>query len=113
MPRMSLFYRSWRHIRKPIASNVCLRAFDDAELPAFTPGAHLPIPAQHSILDTLLDAGLAVAHGCKRGECSLCVTQVLAGEPDHRDLCLSPLDRENAMCVCVSRAKGESLALDL
>jgi ferredoxin-NADP reductase/predicted pyridoxine 5'-phosphate oxidase superfamily flavin-nucleotide-binding protein len=76
-------------------------------------GKVLAIPAQRSILDTLLDAGYALPHDCKRGECSLCTTRVLAGEPDHRDLCLTPVDRENSMCVCVSRARGESLVLDL
>jgi ferredoxin len=73
----------------------------------------LSIPATQSILDTLLDAGHAVPHDCKRGECSLCTTRVLGGEPDHRDLCLSSADRDASMCVCVSRAKGDYLVLDL
>ncbi|NQZ52631.1 MAG: pyridoxamine 5'-phosphate oxidase family protein [Piscirickettsiaceae bacterium] len=71
------------------------------------------VPADRSILDTLLDAGVSVPHECKRGECSMCATKVLAGEPDHRDLCLSQEDRMTSMCVCVSRAQGEELQLDL
>ncbi len=73
----------------------------------------ITVPADRSILDTLLDAGVSVPHDCKRGECTLCTTRVLNGEPDHRDLCLSPEEKASSMCVCVSRARGEELQLDL
>ena len=73
----------------------------------------LTVPAELSILDTLLDAGVDVPHDCKRGECTMCTTRVLNGEPDHRDLCLNPEQRVSSMCVCVSRARGEELQLDL
>ena len=73
----------------------------------------LTVPAELSILDTLLDAGVDVPHDCKRGECTMCTTRVLNGEPDHRDLCLNPEERVSSMCVCVSRARGEELQLDL
>ncbi|MBI1194916.1 MAG: 2Fe-2S iron-sulfur cluster binding domain-containing protein [Gammaproteobacteria bacterium] len=76
-------------------------------------GKTVQVPVTSSILDVLLDEGVAVPHRCKRGECSLCVTRVLEGEPDHRDLCLSAEEKKDSMCVCVSRAKGESLTLDL
>jgi vanillate O-demethylase ferredoxin subunit len=73
----------------------------------------ITVPADRSILDTLLDAGVSVPHDCKRGECTMCSTRVLDGEPDHRDLCLSPEEKTSSMCVCVSRARGEELQLDL
>jgi vanillate O-demethylase ferredoxin subunit len=73
----------------------------------------LTVPAELSILDTLLDAGVDVPHDCKRGECTMCTTRVLNGEPDHRDLCLNSEERVSSMCVCVSRARGEELQLDL
>ena len=73
----------------------------------------LTVPAELSILDTLLDAGVDVPHDCKRGECTMCTTRVLNGEPDHRDLCLNSEQRVSSMCVCVSRARGEELQLDL
>lgn len=71
------------------------------------------VPADRSILDTLLEAGVSVPHDCKRGECTMCTTQVLKGKPDHRDLCLSSEEKTSSMCVCVSRAHGEDLQLDL
>ena len=73
----------------------------------------LTVAAERSILDTLLDAGVNVPHDCKRGECTMCTTRVLDGEPDHRDLCLNSEERVSSMCVCVSRARGEELQLDM
>lgn len=45
----------------------------------------------------------------------MCLTPVLEGKPDHRDHYLSPREREagDAVCVCVSRACGAGLTLDL
>ncbi|MEW8437716.1 MAG: 2Fe-2S iron-sulfur cluster binding domain-containing protein [Candidatus Thiodiazotropha taylori] len=76
-------------------------------------GRTLSVPASQSILDTLLQQGLAVPHECKRGECSLCATRVLAGKPEHRDLCLSPEEQTSLMCICVSRTINRKLTLDL
>ena len=76
-------------------------------------GKTISVPASRNILDTLLHEGLAIPHDCKRGECSLCMTRVLEGEPEHRDLCLSPEERADSMCLCVSRAKTGRLMLDL
>ena len=73
----------------------------------------ITVPAESTILDTLLEVGINVPHDCKRGECSMCTTQVLEGEPDHRDLCLSADEKASSMCICVSRAKGTDLTLSL
>ncbi len=73
----------------------------------------ITVPANRTILDTLLDAGVSVPHDCKRGECTMCTTRVIGGEPDHRDLCLNAEEKESYMCVCVSRAKGKDLTLCL
>ena len=71
------------------------------------------VSASESILDELLEAGVWAPYDCKRGECGMCATPVLEGEPDHRDLCLTESDRERFMCTCVSRAKNDKLVLDL
>ena len=42
---------------------------------------------------------------CRRGECGSCAVQVLEGEPDHRDVCLSPAQRRDLARACVSRAR--------
>jgi len=102
-------------------SHIHFESFEARPLPGDRPvQVHLSrshktitVPADHSILETLLAAGVNVPHDCKRGECSLCATRVLDGEPEHRDLCLSKEEQAASMCVCVSRARGETLLLDL
>ena len=73
----------------------------------------LTVPADKSILDYLLDNKIEVAHQCKRGECGLCVTPVLEGIPEHKDVFLDNEQRSSSMCLCVSRAKEGKLTLDL
>tara|TARA_R110000787_G_scaffold284745_1_gene398887 strand:- start:11454 stop:12398 length:945 start_codon:yes stop_codon:yes gene_type:complete len=73
------------------------------------------IPDGDSILDTLLDNGLDPEHGCADGACGACKTKVLDGTVDHRDSAFTPETHEadGTMCICVSRAIGNRLVLDL
>ena len=66
-----------------------------------------------SILDALIAADVFAAYDCKRGECGNCYTQVLEGEPLHRDVCLTPAMRTQGMCTCVSWARPGKLVLEL
>ncbi|WP_291994069.1 2Fe-2S iron-sulfur cluster-binding protein [Candidatus Accumulibacter sp. ACC003] len=78
-------------------------------------GRTLAVAAGQSILDAVQAAGIAAAAGCRSGNCGSCAVKVLAGTPDHRDSALSDRQRDSAglMCICVSRAKSETLTLDL
>jgi ferredoxin-NADP reductase len=78
-------------------------------------GLTLQVPADQSVLDVVLDAGIEVLSSCEEGTCGTCETRVLGGEPEHLDSILtSDQQRENAsMMICVSRCKGERLLLDL
>lgn len=75
----------------------------------------IAVGADETLAAALERAGVFVPVSCAEGICGTCVVDVLAGEPDHRDLVLS--DAEHAantrMTVCCSRAKSESLTLDL
>ena len=71
------------------------------------------VDPKESILDALTQNKVAIPYDCKRGECGLCVTTFTQGEGDHRDFYLSKAEQKQQMCVCVSRAKGDSLTLDL
>jgi ferredoxin-NADP reductase len=64
------------------------------------------------LLDVLLDHGAWVGEECRRGHCGSCLVEVLEGDPIHRDA-LDPALRQNAMCTCVSWARGPSLVLNL
>ena len=78
-------------------------------------GRTVHVPADRSILDVLIDEGLDPLFDCKRGECGVCSCQVIEGEIDHRDYYLDDTEKASGtvMQICVSRAKGEKLVLDL
>jgi phthalate 4,5-dioxygenase reductase component len=76
-------------------------------------GQTIAVPADRSLLDTLRAHGVAVASSCESGTCGTCKTRLLAGAADHRDLVLAPDERADQIMVCVSRAKGGTLVLDL
>ncbi len=68
-----------------------------------------------SLLDALEFEGVIVPSVCREGICGTCECTVLEGEVDHRDQILGPDERAShqIMMVCVSRAKGSHLVLDL
>ncbi|SLN75756.1 PDR/VanB family oxidoreductase [Oceanibacterium hippocampi] len=76
-------------------------------------GRVITIPADRSVLETLRDAGLDLRSSCESGTCGTCRTRVVSGEPEHRDLVLTDQERKNSMMICVSRARGGKLVLDL
>ncbi|HSV82753.1 MAG TPA: PDR/VanB family oxidoreductase [Ramlibacter sp.] len=78
-------------------------------------GKTIPVLAGTSILDAVLQAGVDVSYSCMGGICGACVTGVLSGVPDHRDLVLSESEREacDRMVICCSRSKTPELMLDL
>ena len=78
-------------------------------------GRTFTITPAKSLLATLLDGGVDVAHSCEEGVCGTCETRVLEGTPDHRDSVLSHAERASnaVMMVCVSGCKSERLVLDL
>ncbi len=78
-------------------------------------GQRFTVPADQSILDCLIEHGCDPMFDCKRGECGVCTTAVLEGEIDHRDYVLSAREKAdgNVMQICISRAKGPRLVLDI
>jgi ferredoxin-NADP reductase len=73
------------------------------------------VPPEKSILDVLIEAGLDPMHDCKRGECGVCLVNVISGIPEHRDSILSASERatNSVMQICISRSKSPKLILDL
>ena len=78
-------------------------------------GVEFEVPEQKSILEVLEEHGFEIPFSCREGLCGTCVTNVCAGEPDHRDYVLSDEERESGkmMTICCSRSKSPILALDL
>jgi vanillate O-demethylase ferredoxin subunit len=78
-------------------------------------GKRLTVPADRSLLDTLIENGADVMYDCRAGYCGLCSTRVCSGEIEHRDTYLSDADKKSGkvMQVCVSRCTSGRLVLDL
>jgi len=73
------------------------------------------VPADSTILAEVRKVGIEVLSSCSEGTCGTCETDVLEGEPDHRDSVLTPEERKagESMMICVSRCAGKRLVLDL
>lgn len=56
-----------------------------------------------------------VPTSCREGTCGSCETRVLCGAIDHRDSLLTKEERQqqDTMMICVSRAAGDAITLDL
>ncbi|MFJ4082034.1 PDR/VanB family oxidoreductase [Streptomyces iakyrus] len=78
-------------------------------------GRTLTVAPDVSVLDAVRDAGVEVLYSCTEGTCGTCETDVLDGEPDHRDSVLTDDERATGetMLICVSRCRGGRLVLDL
>jgi vanillate O-demethylase ferredoxin subunit len=100
---------------RPVPKDAKADADGPFEVKLARSGMRLAVPGGKSILDVLIEAGVAVQHSCCDGVCGTCETRVLEGEPDHRDSVLFGEDANSTdrMMVCVSRARGASLTLDL
>jgi ferredoxin-NADP reductase len=77
-------------------------------------GTTIAVPADTTILDAMLGAGLDPMFDCKRGDCGVCATAVIDGAVEHRDNCLSEAEKAagKTIHICISRARGARLVLD-
>lgn len=76
-------------------------------------GGSLNVPSDRSVLEVVRERLPDVAYSCRQGFCGTCKVGVLAGEVEHRDHALAPYERADTMTICVSRAAGDRLVLDL
>ncbi|MHC6595136.1 PDR/VanB family oxidoreductase [Arthrobacter sp. C152] len=73
------------------------------------------VAASETIVEALEKSGTPTRTSCRIGICGTCETRVLAGTPDHRDSLLSEEERSRgeSMMICVGRAIGDELVLDI
>lgn len=79
-------------------------------------GFSLDVGENMSILQAIeADSRIKIECLCRNGVCGTCETTILEGEADHRDSYLDDEEQEaqETMMVCVSRAKGKRIVLDL
>lgn len=73
------------------------------------------VPADKTLMEVLRENGHDVPSACEEGICGTCLTDVVEGEIDHRDLVLDDDEKaaNDIMTVCCSRAKSARLKLRL
>jgi phthalate 4,5-dioxygenase reductase subunit len=76
-------------------------------------GQSYEVPVGDSILEVLRAHGHEVSFSCESGSCGCCKTGLVAGEVDHRDLVLADFEKGSNIMVCVSRAVGDEITIDL
>jgi vanillate O-demethylase ferredoxin subunit len=78
-------------------------------------GATYEVPADRTVVQALQAHGVEVLTSCEQGVCGTCLTRVLQGECEHRDLYLTEEEKakHDQFLPCCSRAKGPLLVLDL
>jgi vanillate O-demethylase ferredoxin subunit len=78
-------------------------------------GLRVQVAEDQSIVEALAQVGLKICVSCKQGICGSCLTDVLQGEPEHRDSYLTDEEKlaNNLILPCCSRAKSSHLLLDL
>jgi vanillate O-demethylase ferredoxin subunit len=78
-------------------------------------GAVYDVPAGQTVVHALQAHGIEILTSCEQGVCGTCITRVLQGECDHRDLYFTDEERaaNDQFTPCCSRAKSPLLVLDL
>lgn len=85
------------------------------EIELSSSGKIYTVPVGKTIIEVLEAAGEDPIYDCSRGDCGICQTGVISGEIDHRDVVLSEAEKAagDVMQICVSRARGAKIVLDL
>ncbi|GAA5214819.1 PDR/VanB family oxidoreductase [Streptomyces thinghirensis] len=76
-------------------------------------GRTLTVDGDTSVLTAVRAELPNTPYSCEQGWCGTCQQKVLEGEIDHRDELLTDSERGDSMLICVSRARGTRLVLDM
>lgn len=78
-------------------------------------GTVIQIPEDRSVLEVLLEHDIDIPFACEEGVCGTCATRLLEGEPDHRDVFMTPEEHaaNEEFAACCSRSKSKRLVLDI
>jgi len=78
-------------------------------------GIEVTVPPARSIAAVLMENGVNVPLSCESGVCGTCLTRVLEGTPDHRDMYQTDDERSSntQMTLCCSRSRTPRLVLDI
>jgi vanillate monooxygenase ferredoxin subunit len=90
-------------------------ADESFEVKLASSGRIVTVAKDQTVVQALAAAGIEVLTSCEQGVCGTCLTRVLEGEPDHKDMYLTPEEQaaNDQFTPCCSRAKSKLLVLDL
>jgi vanillate O-demethylase ferredoxin subunit len=94
-----------------------VKSADDAsfEVKLASSGRVIKVLADQTVTQALSAAGVEVQTSCEQGVCGTCLTRVLEGVPDHKDMYLTPEEQaaNDQFMPCCSRSKTPQLVLDI
>jgi len=107
-----------------VAGTVHLERFSSKDAPAngggfvvklVRSGKEVRVSEGKTVLDALLEVHVKAPYSCLEGTCGECLTPVLSGIPDHRDVFLSKAEQDanDQMTICCSGSRSDWLVLDL
>lgn len=76
-------------------------------------GRTLTVAADSTVLAAVRAELPDTLYSCEQGFCGTCQQRVVEGEVEHRDELLTDAERDDSMLICVSRARGERIVLDM
>jgi vanillate O-demethylase ferredoxin subunit len=78
-------------------------------------GTSYTVHADRTVVQVLAENGIDIPVSCEQGVCGTCITRVLSGTPDHRDMYFTDEERarNDQFTPCCSRSKSGTLVLDL
>ncbi|RQR51560.1 oxidoreductase [Burkholderia sp. Bp9140] len=78
-------------------------------------GRVIRVAADQTVIAALSAHGISVPTSCEQGVCGACITRILDGTPEHRDLFLTTEEQARAdqFTPCCSRSRSPKLVLDL
>lgn len=96
----------------PLANTEGDEAF---EVQIASTGVVVAVPAGSTVVAALEACGIVIPVSCEQGICGTCLTKVIEGVPDHRDMYLTDAehDANDRFLPCCSRAKTPRLVVDL
>jgi vanillate monooxygenase ferredoxin subunit len=97
------------------AGPIDTRSDGSFEIGIASTGAVIRVGPQETVTAALAKVGIEVPMSCEQGVCGTCLTRVLEGVPEHRDMYLTPQEQERCdqFMPCCSRSKSSRLVLDL
>lgn len=78
-------------------------------------GRVIQVNPSQTVVEALAEHGVKIPVSCEQGICGTCVTTVIEGEPDHRDMFFTPAEhaRNDRFTPCCSRSKTSCLVVDI